>query len=306
MLIRHARISRWLFLVWATAGCTTRRLSPADHEHQEPAKPAATSAVRPTGSSATDNSALPAGATTVKPRLQSSPRHGEWAMIRTGPSDSVRAWIVYPERSTKAPVVVVIHEIYGLSTWVRGVADQLAADGFIAVAPDLLTGKAPLDGDTLTQSVATSAIITLKREDVQRQLEAVARFGMALPAALPQYGIVGFCWGGSTSFAHAVESPLGLGAAVVYYGTSPATPELQRVKVPVLGLYAGDDERVNATVPAADTALRTLGRVYEPHIFPGAGHGFLRAQDGKEGANLRASEQAWPLTLGFFRKYLGA
>jgi carboxymethylenebutenolidase len=227
-------------------------------------------------------------------------------MIRTGPGDSVRAWIVYPERSTKAPVVVVIHEIYGLSTWVRGVADQLAADGFIAVAPDLLTGKAPLDGDTLTQSVATSAIRTLRREDVQRQLEAVARYGMALPAALPQYGIVGFCWGGSTSFAHAVESPHGLGAAVVYYGTSPATPELQRVKVPVLGLYAGDDERVNATVPAADTALRTLGRVYEPHIFPGAGHGFLRAQDGKEGANLRASEQAWPLTVGFFRKYLGA
>jgi carboxymethylenebutenolidase len=201
---------------------------------------------------------------------------------------------------------VVIHEIFGLSTWVRGVADQLAADGFIAIAPDLLTGKAPLEGDTLTQSVATSAIRTLKREDVQRQLEAVARYGMALPAALPQYGIVGFCWGGSASFAHAVESPRGLGAAVVYYGTSPAIPELQRVKVPVLGLYGGDDERVNATVPAADTALRTLGRVYEPHIFPSAGHGFLRAQDGKEGANLRASEQAWPLTVGFFRKYLGA
>lgn len=307
MLTRHARMSRWLFLILAGAGCTSGRVSPADHQHQDPPKPAATSStVRPTGSTAADNTALPAGAATVKPRLQSSPRHGEWAMIRTGPTDSVRAWVVYPERSTKAPVVVVIHEIYGLSTWVRGVADQLAADGFIAVAPDLLTGKAPLEADTLTQSVATSAIRTLRREDVQRQLEAVARFGMALPAALPQYGIVGFCWGGSTSFAHAVESPRGLGAAVVYYGTSPATSELQRVKVPVLGLYAGDDERVNATVPAADTALRTLGRVYEPHIFPGAGHGFLRAQDGKEGANLRASEEAWPLTVGFFRKYLGA
>ena len=307
MSTRPSRPIAWLALaVVVTAGCTTQRVAPADHDRPPAAATAAApSAARPAVAGTAGASALPAGAQTVKPRLQASPRHGEWAMIRTGPTDSVRAWVVYPERSTKAPVVVVVHEIYGLSTWVRGVADQLAADGFIAIAPDLLTGKAPLEGDTLTQSVATAAIRTLKQEDVQRQIESVARYGMALPAASAQYGVVGFCWGGSTSFAHAVESPRGLGAAVVYYGTSPATPELQRVKVPVLGLYAGDDDRVNATVPAADTALRTLGRVYEPHIFPGAGHGFLRAQEGKEGANLRASVEAWPLTVGFFRKYLG-
>lgn len=247
---------------------------------------------------------LPAGSATVRERLVSSPRHGEWAMIRTGPNDSVRAWVVYPERPSKAPVVLVVHEIFGLSTWVRGVADQLAAAGYIAIAPDLLTGKGTLEGDTLTNSVATTAIRALRPDDVHRQLEAVGRYGMSLPAALQKYGIVGFCWGGGTSFAHAVRSPEGLGAAVVYYGPSPDTTELSRVKVPVLGLYAGDDQRINARIPATDTIMRRLGKSYDVHFFEGAGHGFLRAQEGRE-ANRVAAERAWPLTVAFFRNYLG-
>lgn len=256
---------------------------------------------------AASDAALPAGASGVAARLTSSPRHGEWAMIRTGPSDSVRAWVVYPERSTSAPVVVVVHEIFGLSTWVRGVADQLAADGFIAIAPDLLTGKAdPAPGsDTLTQQVATAAIRTLTPADVQRQLAAVGQYGMSLPAAAKTYGTVGFCWGGGVSFSHAVMSPPGLGASVVYYGTSPADSLLTRVKVPVLGLYGSEDARVNATVARAETAMRALGKTFEPHTFAGAGHGFLRQQDGQNGANLAASRQAWPLTVAFFRTHLG-
>ncbi len=250
---------------------------------------------------------LPAGSGGVAARLANSPRHGEYVMIRTGPSDSVRAWVVYPERSTKAPVVVVVHEIYGLSTWIRGVADQLAADGYIAIAPDLLTGKtAPAPGsDTLTQAVATATIRTLNMGDVQRQLAAVGAFGMALPAAAPKYGTVGFCWGGGVSFAHAVTSPVGLGASVVYYGTSPASASLAGVKVPVLGLYAGEDARVGATVPPADSAMRALGKSFAPHTFAGAGHGFLRQQDGMTGANVAATRQAWPLTVNFFRTNLG-
>ena len=253
------------------------------------------------------DSSLPAGAVDVAQRLARSPRHGEYVMIPTGAGDSVRAWVVYPERSTKAPVVVVVHEIFGLSTWVRGVADQLAADGFIAIAPDLLTGKAaPAPGsDTLTQAAATSAIRTLQPDDVQRQLAAVGKYGMSLPAAEHSYGIVGFCWGGGTSFAHAVMSPEGLGASVVYYGTSPALSSLSSVRVPVLGLYAGDDARVGATVPPADSAMRAMGKTFDVHSFAGAGHGFLRQQDGKDGANLAASRQAWPLTINFFRRYLG-
>lgn len=264
-------------------------------------------AVGATRTGMASDASLPAGALDVAARLARSPRHGEWVMIRTGQFDSVKAWVVYPERSTKAPVVVVVHEIYGLSTWVRGVADQLAADGYIAIAPDLLTGKvAPEPGsDTLTQAAASAAIRTLQTADVHRQLAAVGQYGMSLPAAAQKYGTVGFCWGGGTSFMHAVMSPSGLGASVVYYGTSPADSLLPRVKVPVLGLYAGDDARVDATVPPAVVAMRSLGKTFDPHTFAGAGHGFLRQQDGKDGANLSASRQAWPLTVTFFRTHLG-
>lgn len=296
------------FVAAVIAACSLRRVPASGHEHE------AAGDVDGAAVPAADRQAgvgLPASATSVQDRLARSPRHGEWAIVRTGPNDSVRAWVVYPERPTNAPVVVVIHEIFGLSTWIRGVADQLAADGYIAIAPDLLTGKAPLERDTLPQAVATAAIRTLQPTDVQRQLEAVGRYGMSLPAAQHRYGVIGFCWGGSTSFAHAVESPPGLMAAVVFYGTAPArdgktsVADLGRVKVPVLGLYGGNDQRVDATIPTTDSAMKALGKTYEPHVFAGAGHGFLRAQEGSD-ANLAASRQAWPLTIAFFRRYLGA
>ena len=284
-----------LSLTAFTSACRTAQGDP-DHNHPDPG---------PQVASGQTSAALPGSAATVATRLQSTPRHAEWVMIGTPQGDSVRAWVVYPERSTKAPVVLVVHEIYGLSSWVRGVADQLAAAGYVAIAPDLLTGKVSLEGDSVPASVASAAIRQLKPDDVHRQLEAVARYGMALPAALPRYGIVGFCWGGGTSFAHAVRSPSGLAAAVVYYGPSPDTTELSRVRVPVLGLYAGDDARINARVPATDSVMKRLGKPYQAHFFEGAGHGFLRQQEGRDGANQRASERAWPLTLSFFSRHLG-
>lgn len=293
--------SALLFLTLLLGACVQHSQSTNTHaDHVSAAAPAPARAV-------VSDSSLPAGAMDVAQRLAHSPRHGEYVMISTGAGDSVRAWVVYPERSTKAPVVVVVHEIFGLSTWVRGVADQLAADGYVAIAPDLLTGKAtPAPGsDTLTQEAATAAIRILQPADVQRQLTAVGRYGMSLPAALHSYGTVGFCWGGGVSFAHAVVSPEGLGAAVVYYGTSPALASLSSVRVPVLGLYAGDDARVGATVPPADSAMRAMGKPFDVHSFAGAGHGFLRQQDGKDGANFAASRQAWPLTVSFFRAHLG-
>jgi carboxymethylenebutenolidase len=290
-----------LVAIAAAAGCSRR--APEADAHAEHAITSGGSTTGP----GTQILSIPADANTVAERLAKSPRHGEYVMIRTGPSDSVKAWVVYPQRSTKAPVVVVVHEIFGLSTWVRGVADQLAADGFIAIAPDLLTGKlAPEPGsDTVNAQAATGAIRSLRPEDVQRQIAAAGQYGMSLPAAEKHYGVVGFCWGGGVSFASAVESPNGQAAAVVYYGTSPATASLARVKVPVLGLYGGEDARVGATVPPADSAMKALGKRFEPHTFAGAGHGFLRQQDGQNGANLAAARQAWPLTLSFFRSTLG-
>jgi carboxymethylenebutenolidase len=224
-------------------------------------------------------------------------------MISAG-SDSVRAWIVYPERKTKAPVVVVVHEIFGLTPWVRSVADQIAAQGFIAIAPDLLTSKnLPNATDSVPQDLATAAIRTLNPDDVHRQILAAANYAMGLPAAVKRYGIIGFCWGGGVSFEHAVRSSA-LGASVVYYGTSPKTESLAAVKAPVLGLYAGNDARVGATIPAADSAMRKLGKTYTIHSYDGAGHGFVR-QQGASAANLSATQQSWPEAMAWFRKYLG-
>lgn len=250
---------------------------------------------------------LPGSADTARDRLNTSPRHGEWVSVPAPGGDTVESWIVYPERSDTAPVVVVIHEIFGLTDWIRAVADEMASQGFIAVAPDLLTGKGPDGGrtDSVDNDGARALIRALDRDEVHTRLKAVADWATALPAARDAYGVVGFCWGGRTSFTFATADA-GLGAAVVYYGTSPENDALAAVEAPVLGLYGEDDARVNETIPPAQNRMEELGKSFQVEIFAGAGHGFLRAQEGREGRNLTASSQAWPLTVRFFREHLGS
>ena len=249
---------------------------------------------------------LPADNDGALARLDASPRHGEWVKYDGGAGDSVTAWVVYPERSDPAPVVVVIHEIYGLTDWIRGVADQLAAAGFIAIAPDLLSGKGPGGGgsESVDQQGAVRLVRALDRGEVVQRLNGAVKYATGLPAAASQFGVVGYCWGGSTSFAYAAAQP-DLGAAVVYYGGSPDAEALARIEAPVLGLYGGDDERVNATIAPAEQEMKRFGKRYEYEIYEGAGHGFLRQQSGREGANMRATEQAWPRTIAFFKAELG-
>jgi carboxymethylenebutenolidase len=250
---------------------------------------------------------LPPTEATAPERLNNSPRHGEWVdIVLPGSEVPVSIWVVYPERAGPAPIVLVIHEIFGLTDWVRGVADQFAAEGFIAVAPDLLSSMAPDGGGTASlgeRDNVVATIRTLEPEERARRLDAVRMYALEIPAGSGRIGSVGFCWGGTSSFAYAVSQPE-LDAAVVYYGTSPEAPdEFARITAPVLGHYGEDDERVNSTIPRAEAAMAN-GQSFEPHIYPGAGHGFLRAQDAREGANLRAAEQAWPETLAFFREHL--
>lgn len=248
---------------------------------------------------------LPPSDSAAGASLEQSPRHGEWVEIDAGEDGTVMAWLVYPERATAAPVVVVIHEILGLSDWIRSVADSLAAEGFIAIAPDMLSGKGPHGGGTDSIEEPGRAIRELDGSEIQRRLDAVAAYATSLPAATSSYGVVGFCWGGSTSFRYATQQP-GLDAAVVYYGGSPDAEALAVLQVPVLGLYGGDDARVNATIEPAQAALAGSQARYEVEIYAGAGHGFLRAQEHPERAvaNTAAARQAWPRTVAFFRELL--
>ncbi len=251
--------------------------------------------------------ALPADAESAAARLNASPRHGEWIEIGEGRndswSDSVHAWVSYPERATRAPTVIVIHEIFGLTDWVRAVADQLAAEGFIAVAPDLLSGYGRTGRTPEDPQEAVKLIRERRTEDVVRRLTSAARYATSLPSSNGKYGCIGFCWGGAASFEFAGNEDR-VAAAVVYYGTSPERKTLGRIRAPVLGLYGADDARVNATIPEAARLMRQLGKSYAPHVFDGAGHAFLRQQKARDGANLAAANAAWPLTIDFLREHL--
>lgn len=250
--------------------------------------------------------ALPPDGDGAVAALNASPRHGEWIRYDAGDGDMVEAWVTYPERADAAPVVVVIHEIFGMSDWIRSVADQLAAEGFIAIAPDMLSGKGPDGGGTASfdRQQVGRAIRDLDRGEINRRLRAAGAYALALPAAGETVGVVGFCWGGSSTWQVTTDWP-GLDAAVVYYGTSPEEG-YGSIEAPVLGLFGGNDNRVNATIPRAEQALGGMGKTFEPHIFEGAGHGFLRQQNGQEGANMAATREAWPLTVSWFRRYLGS
>jgi carboxymethylenebutenolidase len=270
--------------------------------HAMDSQPAAVQAAAPS------NPALPPAEETSKDALNKSPRHGEYIDVKAPDGQAIRTWVVYPERKDKAPVVVVIHEIYGLSDWIRGVADQLAEDGFIAVAPDLISGMGPNGGGT--DSVASrddvvKLVRALTPDTVVARLNAVRDRAITLPAANGKTATVGYCWGGSTSFAYAVAQP-GLNAAVVYYGGSPSNAaDFAKIKAPVLGLYGADDARVNATIEPASAEMKKHGKTYEVEIYEGAGHGFLRAQADRGGANMRATEKAWPRTIAFIRRHTG-
>src|SRR3954471_2918793 len=255
---------------------------------------------------AADDGKIPPDENAAKERLNKTPRHGEFVDITVpGAKVPLKSFIVYPEVKDKAPVVIVISEIYGLSDWIRSVADQLAAEGFIAIAPDLISGMGPNGGGTdsfANRDDVVKAIRGLKNEQVAADLMAVHDYGMNLPAASGKFASIGFCWGGGVSFTYATRDPR-LGAAIVYYGTSPAnSDDYQNIKAPVQGHYGGNDARVNATIPPAKENMSKLNKTYDPHIYDGAGHGFLRAQSQSE-ANAKAAKEAWPATIAFLKEH---
>jgi carboxymethylenebutenolidase len=244
---------------------------------------------------------------TAREALENSPRHGEYVDISLpGSERTITTWVVYPERSERAPLVIVIHEIYGLTDWIKAVADQLAADGFIALAPDFVAGMGPGGGNTdafESRNDLVAAIRSITPDDAAGILDAVGQYARTIPAGTGKVATVGYCWGGAMSFFYA-SAQEDLDAAVVFYGTSPDTERLSSITAPVLGLYGEDDARVNVTIEPAANEMERLGISFSYEIYEGAGHGFLRNQSGREGANRRASEKAWARTIEFLRETL--
>jgi carboxymethylenebutenolidase len=212
----------------------------------------------------------------AKARLDASPRHHEYVALKHG-DRTVQAFVVYPEVKTKAPVVILIHEIFGLSDWAKEMADELAAQGFIVIAPDLLSGFGPNGGGSSefpSQDATIKAVSGLNPDVINADLDAAADYGKHLPAANGKIAVTGFCWGGGKSFAFATHRK-GLSAAFVFYGPGPA--DVTTITAPVYGFYAGNDARIDATVPVTAAAMKAAGKTYEPVTYDGAGHGFMRA-----------------------------
>jgi carboxymethylenebutenolidase len=212
----------------------------------------------------------------AKARLEASPRHHEYVALKHG-NRTLQAFVDYPEVSTKAPVVILIHEIFGLSDWAKEMADELAAKGFIVVAPDLLSGYGPNGGGSSefpSQDATVKAVSGLDADGVMADLDAAADYGKHLPAGNGTIAVVGFCWGGGKSFAFAAHRR-DLSAAFVFYGPGPA--DVSTINAPVYGFYAGNDMRIGATVPGTTDAMKAAGKSYEPVTYDGAGHGFMRA-----------------------------
>ncbi len=240
---------------------------------------------------------LPASAQDwAKPRLEKSSRHQEWVGVKNG-DRTVESFIVYPEVKNKATAVLVIHEIFGLTDWVRGVADQLAEAGYIAIAPDLLSGMGPNGGRTvdIPADRVGEVIRKLPPEQITADLNAVADYVVKLPAANGKLAVAGFCWGGGQTFRFATNRP-DLAAALVFYGTGPDKKEdVARIKAKVYGFYGGNDARVNATIPTSEALMKESGKSYEPVTYEGAGHGFMRSgeQPDPQEANKKARDAGW-------------
>jgi carboxymethylenebutenolidase len=232
----------------------------------------------------------------ARERIAKSQRHSEWVTVKQD-GRNVETLIVYPESKEKRPVVLVIHEIFGLSDWAQELADEVAAAGYIAVAPDLLSGMGPNGGRTnsFTAGGVTEAVSKLNPDQVTADLNAAADYGKKLPSASGKLFVAGFCWGGGQTFRFATNRG-DLSAAFVFYGPPPAKDAMSRITAPVYGFYAGNDARIDATIPETTAAMKAAGKTYDPVTYEGAGHGFMRAGETPDDPNLankKAREEAW-------------
>lgn len=253
------------------------------------------------------STALPAAAQDwAKPRLEKSPRHLEFVDLDSA-GRKLHVFVAYPEVKNKATVIVLIHEIFGLTDWARGMADQLAEAGYIVVEPDLLSGLGPHKGGTPDlggDDGARAAIATLSPAQVTADLKKCTDYAAKIPAGNGKVVVGGFCWGGTQTFRFATNEPR-VKAAYPFYGTAPEeAKDLARIKAPVYGFYAGNDARVTSTVAPTQEAMKKAGKHYEPVVYEGAGHGFMRAGEAPDAnePNKKARASAWKRWLELLKK----
>jgi carboxymethylenebutenolidase len=230
-------------------------------------------------------------------RLEKSPRHHEWVEIGTQSHGKVRALVVYPEVDKAVPGIVVIHENRGLNEWARSLTDQLAEAGYVAVAPDMLSGQGPQGGGTdsfESPDAARTAIYALSDQKVRDILDATVKYVRNLEATTDTVAVAGFCWGGGKAFDYAAHQP-NIAAAFVFYGSAPGDETMKQIKVPVYGFYGGDDFRITGEVPKVAAKMKELGKTFEPATYQGAGHGFMRSGEADDAsqANRKARNEAW-------------
>jgi carboxymethylenebutenolidase len=241
----------------------------------------------------------------ARANLAKSPRHGEWVTVKHG-DRAVQTFVVYPESKDKRPVVLIIHEIFGLSDWAQELADEVAAAGYIAVAPDLLSGMAPNGGRTsdFAEGKVMEAVSKLDPDQVTADLNAAADYALKIPAANGKLFVAGFCWGGSQTWRFATNRP-DLSAAFVFYGGPPPQDSMARIKAPVYGFFAGNDARIGAMIPDAITQMKAAGKTFEPVTYDGAGHGFMRAGEAPDATepNAKARADAWARWKALLKKY---
>jgi carboxymethylenebutenolidase len=231
----------------------------------------------------------------ARARVEKSPRHREWVTVKHD-GRAVETFVVYPESKDKRPVVLVIHEIFGMTDWVQDLADQVAEAGYIAVAPDLLSGMAPNGGRSsdFPEGKSVGAVGKLNPDQVTADLNAAADYALKLPASSGKLFVAGFCWGGGQTFRFATNRAE-LAAAFVFYGPPPDKDAMVRIKAPVYGFYAGNDARINATLPDTRELMKAAGKTFDPVVYDGAGHGFMRAGEAPDAndANRKARTDAW-------------
>ena len=237
------------------------------------------------------------GEAAVTGRLDQSPRHHEWVDIPTDAGRTVRAYVAYPQVSHPTLAVVIIHENRGLNEWARSVTDQVAEAGYVAIAPDLLSGNDPGEGGTerfTSSDAAREVIYKLPPQQVLSDLDAVVSHVRELKATTSKVVVAGFCWGGSQSFRYAGHSA-DIEAAFVFYGGPPNPEAMKTIQAPVYGFYGGNDHRITASVPDVSATMRELGNEYDPVIYEGAGHAFMRGGESRDAtpANRQARSEAW-------------